>query len=104
MLHQYIYIYIHVARLKDKLPLVESELDRMSNWPEYSPVLLTWMLVNYDHGKGPGAASRSKQLGEKAVKKNVVKVIGDIANDSVIQVIWRYYIKNTSLATTSSSG
>lgn len=79
-------------RLRDlstskQLQSVESELDRISNWPEYSPVLLTWMLLNYDNGKGPVvASSRSKQFGEKAIKQQVLKVIGDIANDSVIQV------------------
>ena len=67
---------------------MENELERISSRAEYSPVLLTWMLINYiDAKESTSLPKRCQQLGEKAIEHRVMKVISDIANDSVVQVI-----------------
>jgi len=71
---------------------IEDELERISSRAEYSPILLSWMLINYvTAAESTSLAKRCQQLGEKAIAHRVIKVISDIANDSVIQVISTFF-------------
>ena len=66
---------------------VEEELSRLSHRPEYSPVLLAWMLLHYTRASETAHASggsKAQLFGEKAVSQRVLKIVADIANDPVI--------------------
>ena len=60
---------------------VEERLQRLSSWPEFSPVLLTWMLIHYT----PEGNVSSRQFGEMAIKQNVLRILSEIIRSSVLQ-------------------
>ena len=91
-------VYFHSYRLpqfSDKVAKsVEDELQRISLCPEYSPVLLAWMLLNYiesDQGRKRQSPSQAERLAEKAVEQRVLEVIEAIARDVVIHVSDSFY-------------
>jgi len=61
---------------------VEEELQRISSRPEFSPVLLAWMLMEEDPSS---MTPLSRQFGEKAINQRVLKVVTDICTDPVIE-------------------
>ena len=59
---------------------MEEDLQRLSTRPEFSPVLLAWMLMDTT------GSSLSRQFGEKAINQRILKIVSDICTDPVVQV------------------
>ena len=65
---------------------IEEQLERISNIAEYSPVLLAWMLSHYTSENSIGG-SKFQQFCERAIEQRVLKIVADIGNDSIFQVL-----------------
>ena len=63
--------------------MIDERLIALSLYPEYSPVLLMWIIMNHAHGI---AAAQVQSFGGKLIQQKVVERVSDAIKDPHVKV------------------